>query len=363
MVSRAEEGKHHVLTLDGTGNLTLSTADGDVPGLDLDARPPALMRIFGKQIARAKMQATAAAKMFGGPAAKAGMDVEPMIAGMFAFPEQIERLKIQANGNPMDPDEGLSLSLDFQPVADSGFARFAGALQTNQAGAPVLGDADLTMRFAIAKEASKKILEGFLPMLTSFGMKQSDELSAMMLEMLGHYDGCGSATFDFAGGGMNMAFGVDGPKAAALLGSERYRNLMQTAYADSELFEEAPKMGSSEHRGVGITEVSMEFGEAMAQNPMLGGSPTANTFTAVAGNLMLSSMAKDGSRIRGLIDAALDKKVATSPLPEGALVTMDLALAKMAQMFAGPAAEGAPEHVGIALLRSGPGVVLRIKVK
>lgn len=362
---KLEAGQHWVISVGTDKKVAISTGKGDVGYLSATVKPGLMMSAFEEQIGETMQMMQGMATMGLQQAGIKAADAVKMIKAVLDFPKQVDSLDLKVVGDPEKASsEGMDIDLSLQPVKDTWFARFAAAMQPNQAGAPMVeGDAPIRVAAALDTKGMSAFYDVYADFAAGIGAKKPED-KAKAAEMIRKSSQLMDGTFGMTmtlGTGMRFLMGVsDGAAMAQLVASDDYMAFQKAATSANPMMEVEMTPKAMEHRGVAVTKVSTKFkDESMAA---MGGpmAMTGDMFTGVAGNYVFSIMGAEQDA-KGMIDSALDSKVKRAPLPGGALMTVKANLKEMAGAMGGD--EDVPENLEISLTRKGDGLNLKIRAK
>jgi hypothetical protein len=362
------EGHHYVLTIDGPGKTTVTTAAGKIGFLEMTAKPGRLMELYAEEVAQVERMAQGGAMMGMGQAGIEPKDAAKVVKAMFDFPKQIDTLDLKVSGHPEHAKrDGMDVDVHLAPVAGSGFAGFLATAKPAGEGVPQLaGEAMLRMAGSLD---SKALTSALAPLMEwAFGMlgKSAEETKALA-QFTDKMMACTSGTFSVTMGsdGMRMAMGLSDPELyRKLLASPEYKEFSKVGQAmasmEIELTEKA-----LEHRSIPVMKqvTKAKDGAEMPPNPLFGDGPM-ETLVAVAGSYVVATMGANGEgKIKALIDQAIDSKFETAPLADGALITMDIQLAKFIEQMGGPGGDDMPDRLRLLLGKTANGLSLKFRAK
>ena len=362
-----------VLSLDDGGQMTARAGEGS-NWLQIDADPSILMQIFAPQI----QQARGMAQMVGGmQLAQAGMDFETVnkvVGAVFEFPNQIGALRITMP-KEANPENGVDLTVDMTPVADTWFDKLVkNAKQTGQ-GIPTIDAASPLATMFL--DVDLTALETQLQPLMDFGMafmgatgegEDAEAMKTMSRQMTQQWVGTAMMTWD-ASNGMRALSGVkDSAKLAEMMDDPLYEKIAKASGEMAGNAEVEFTRAAFEHRGVKVVSNKVIYDDP-SQMP-LSEDGTMQQYVAAAGNTMVMTMFGGGKdAISGLIDLALDEQAKRTKLPKGTMMTVGLNMAEMLDTMSQSgqvppgAADEAPEKVDISLSKGGNKLTLKVFAK
>lgn len=364
-VPEAKDG-FYVITLDDGGKAKVAVQSGKAGFMEINARPGMLMEIFADKIEQARGMAQGMGTMALQQSGMKTKDAVKLIQAIFDFPKQIDTFELKIANKPEHPrKDGMDVDMHMTAVAGSGFAEFMAAMQPNGQGAPQLPSGGM-MSMAVSMDG-KGIAKMMTPLMGFFtplmGKTEADikNVTMVMEKSMALIDG--AMAMEFTGEGMNILAGLTDTKAYAdLLASPEYKSFskMGSPAGDLEFTEKA-----FEHRKINVSKsvLKPKEGSELPPNPLFGDGPM-ESYTAAAGNYMIVTAggAKDGV-IKGMIDQALDQKIKRAPLGNGALMIMDVNVAKLSEKMGGAADEDAPEKLNLAIGRTQTGMSLKLHAK
>jgi hypothetical protein len=366
------EGQHYLLSMDGGRKVSIHRGDGDVGFLRVTADPAGLMRAYAEQVKQGEAMLRGLLTMSLQQAGVAPRDAAAFVKGMLEFPQQIRELTVDVSADPRAAkQQGLDVVVRLAPAADTPFAKFVAALEPGAAGAPVLpGDANA---FAVARmslapaalQAMKIWLVDWTAALVQRDPARRDAMRGMFERWIPLYDGDVAMSFSGPGTGA-MIFGVtDAAAVQALIASDEYATMVAELQPPGGEFELDVKRNVFEHRGAQV--LSMQYrSESGVPNPMLGDG-AVDGFAGAFGKWFVGTFGRGETDAKALFDLAADGKIARAPLPSGAVLWMEFALARFAAMS--PQAPGnkaldrIPERLSIAFGRADGALKLVLRAK
>lgn len=355
-----EDGSHHVLLVDDAGEVSVVRGQGDVGLLRLEADPAALLKIFAKDVQQGRAMLTMLATMQAPPGGDP-QALTDLVNALFDFPKQIEKLTLAVNG---DPEHDMDAALDLTPRADTGLARFVAALVPNKAGAPRVGGDNSLVRLsaAIDPDACARVMG---PLTDLFAPLSGMTDKSQVEKWLGFIDG--TVGFSVAGeGDSEMVAGMRDPQAfGSFLYSDEYVSFISDLNESNEQMEYELTPKAVSHRGVDLyrNHVAMANPAMAQQNPLMS-SGEMNQFIGLAGNYLVATLlGGTEASAKGLVDQALDKKIAHQPIADGAVLSLDVAIAKIAAAAgANPEEEGVPNALNATLGKKGDALHIGLRV-
>ncbi|MGA1524901.1 MAG: hypothetical protein ACO4CZ_13130 [Planctomycetota bacterium] len=360
-----------ILSMDDGGMMNVRAGEGSVY-MRIEAKPAALMDMFGPAVDGMQAQAQA---MGGLALGQAGFDfeqVDAMVEGLFAFPRQIASLTIVVP-KEYAPGAEMDVHVSMVPAADSWFATLVDNLSPVEGGVPMPAGADNAMMRMAMNFDYAKIMPQMQPMMALFaGMgsttkEEKAEALAMSQEQLALMTGTMSMVMtDLENGGATLMGLRDGAKFREMMKRPAYLAMQKRAGEASGMAETTVEPEAMVHRDTPVMKTTVIF-----DDPMM--SPTGDgeqvSYSAVAGNVLVSTMMSTSKgEITGLIDDILDKKIKMATLPANTLMTMSVSLgdiADMIMMMSGmPGGESEiPSGISAELTKNGKALDFKVHVK
>ncbi|MCA8964575.1 MAG: hypothetical protein KDC48_06805 [Planctomycetes bacterium] len=357
-------GQHYELTCAARGQCKVTTADGDVGFLTMRGDPAALATAFAEQIDMAKPIVQAGMMVGLQQQGFAAKEVGAFLKELWAFPQQLSSFALRIDGDPEHMDDGVTVTLDIQPMAGGYVSRIVDALEPGPGGAPRLPErgAMMVMRCSLAPASLQTVLGPFAEIglrMTNQGEEALQQARALNDRWMKAYDGSFAMTF---GEGMRgrMLVGVRDPaELDALMRSDDYRAMLANQRLPGQDVEYEITPDALDFRGCKWLRTKVSGAET---SPFLPDG-TFVSHVGRVGSYMAVAMGGDEGEAKALIDAVLDGKVARAPLADGAVVRVAVdvgALGAMGNQMAGmpagnrsPFGKGVPEHVVMTLARRG----------
>ncbi|MGA0868932.1 MAG: hypothetical protein ACO3UM_08375, partial [Planctomycetota bacterium] len=301
-----------ILSMDDGGMMNVRAGEGSVY-MRIEAKPAALMDMFGPAVDGMQAQAQA---MGGLALGQAGFDfeqVDAMVEGLFAFPRQIASLTIVVP-KEYAPGAEMDVHVSMVPAADSWFATLVDNLSPVEGGVPMPAGADNAMMRMAMNFDYAKIMPQMQPMMALFaGMgsttkEEKAEALAMSQEQLALMTGTMSMVMtDLENGGATLMGLRDGAKFREMMKRPAYLAMQKRAGEASGMAETTVEPEAMVHRDTPVMKTTVIFDDPM-MSPTGDGEQVA--YSAVAGNVLVSTMMSTSKgEITGLIDDILDKKI------------------------------------------------------
>jgi hypothetical protein len=339
---------HYAFTMNAERRFAVALGKGDVPVLEVQARPGALMDAFAEPIEGGRAAVQTALSVVLQQMGLTGKEAVLWTRAVWDFPRQVAVVTLQVTGDIEDPRVGgLDVALDLVPLPDAPFARFLGALAPCPAGVPALpGKSLLGVQVSLAPASLRSLVEPLLEASAAMTFPTAElrqRAPKLQLEALGHYDGgiaLGLAAEPLAG--RILAGLLDGPAYGKFLASEPYRSLMGQRKLANRNQELQVAFGAEQHRGVAFDRTVVKSEDE--DEPLLAG--LAASLTGAAGKYLVGAMGGGGNLTKNaatLADAALDDRVKRAPLAEGVLLRLAVDLPGFLPMLAQFGTELPPE--------------------
>ena len=350
------EKEHYVLTVMSDKTASVKKSDTKVGWVEVTLHPPALMELFKDEIDANWDMASGGAIMVMtqqmGLTTKNAAEVMKAVRG---FPNQIKTITIGLSSNPQTEFKGMKAALSITPVADSWMGKLVRNLRPNSQGMPRLAGKDALIRVgtAIEPEGLNTFAKPFLELIAGIGAKNKKERERNLIlytKLANAQDGSFYAVGNPFNGGLRTAGGVrDAKGLAEMVHSPDYGKLVETTGNLSPLVETEYQPVAFKHREVSVAKTTVTTDIDTPLQP----AGDRITFTAVAGDFMISTIGLKQDETKKLIDSALDQKIKRSPLPGNSLFFMDIQLMDLLDMvvpFGNPLAgdENAPEKVHVS---------------
>ncbi len=362
-------GSHYIVSLGADHKVAVAMAQGDVGFVEVTGDPGALMDLFAEQVEAARPMLRGTLTVALQAQGVKPKEVAELVDSLFAFPKQMAQIRLKVVGDPEHPREkGLDVTFSMEPKVGAGFAAFVELLQPCSQGVPMLPAAKpmVAMQFSLEPAGLRKLLAPLRDVIIGFtnqGEEQRAQAVLMYDQMMTLYDGGLSTSFSKTFEGHMLMGVLDGDKAAQLMSSEAYLNMMkgqQMANRDIEI-EVTPN--AFEHRGAKVMK-SKVTGEPTPMMP----TGTMESFAAAVGNYVAISIGGGEGDAKAMIDAVADQKVKRAPLAAGAVLqmTMDLrAMVAMVQERAGGGAihEDVPDAVTVRLVRQDKALQVQVHLQ
>ncbi|MGA0060164.1 MAG: hypothetical protein ACO3RU_11300 [Planctomycetota bacterium] len=360
-----------ILSMDDGGMMNVRAGEGSVY-MRIEAKPAALMDMFGPAVDGMQAQAQA---MGGLALGQAGFDfeqVDAMVEGLFAFPRQIASLTVVVP-KEYAPGAEMDVHVSMVPAADSWFATLVDNLSPVEGGVPMPAGADNAMMRMAMNFDYAKIMPQMQPMMALFaGMgsttkEEKAEALAMSQEQLALMTGTMSMVMtDLENGGATLMGLRDGAKFREMMKRPAYLAMQKRAGEANGMAETTVEPEAMVHRDTPVMKTTVIFDDPM-MSPTGDGEQVA--YSAVAGNVLVSTMMSTSKgEITGLIDDILDKKIKMATLPANTLMTMSVSLgdiADMIMMMSGmPGGESEiPSGISAELTKNGKALDFKVHVK
>jgi hypothetical protein len=354
-------GSHYELVLGADRQARIGTAQGASAFLEIAADPPGLMQAFAKELQESRMMVQLGIGM---SMQQAGIDAaaaKGIVAGLYEFPNQLERLSLVVTGNPDEVREhGMDVAIDFVAKADAPFGKTMLQIRPCGQGAPSLGgDSPMATQVSLDPESMRTV---FAPMADAIlGMMIAGDESAAMRTLcrswLDLYDGGFAMAMGPAG--LEMLMGLsDGAKLATQLAGDDYAAIMKAQGETNRKMDLAFEQNALQHRGATFHKITVEMDGP--PNPVLpDGKMTM--LQGVVGNYFLTGPEPS---TKALADRAADGKLLRAALPGGAVMTMTMSMAAMAGAMGGDEMpEDAPQTMALAIVPKGKDLGIRIRLK
>jgi hypothetical protein len=367
LLPELEKGKHYLLQVFGPEKVKISTGDGDVGFLEAMATPGPLARVFEEELAEELSAVEANVTFTFGQFGVPTKEITKMIKAVATFPEQIARVDLKVEGNPMKTAKGVKVDLRLTPAGNTWLGNVVAALEPNDQGAPVLDvkGAPMRLNVAVKPRGLVALAEPMLGFMACFGTRNKDERQGnreMLIKILEGYDGSMAIAGDpFASSvraisGLRNAAGVKEVMASEAFAKATENRASIVPSVDAEFEQKA-----FTHRDVIVSRLTMDMSA--------GGLNQVNTqYSAVAGSYLLAYSGEDKNLAKAMIDAVLDQKVKRAPLVKSALLTLTLDIEKMFDHLAGlgipaPTEEGGPKLAEIRLFRGENSLQLQVGIE
>jgi hypothetical protein len=360
-----------IMSMDDGGMMNVRAGEGS-DYMRIEAKPAALMDMFGPAVDGMQAQAQA---MGGLALGQAGFDfeqVDSMVEGLFAFPRQIASLTIVVP-KEYAPGAEMDVHVSMVPAAGSWFATLVDNLSPVAGGVPMPAGADNAMMRMAMNFDYAKIMPQMQPMMALFaGMgsttkEEKAEALAMSQEQLALMTGTMSMVMtDLENGGATLMGLRDGAKFREMMKRPAYLAMQKRAGEASGMAETTVEPEAMVHRDTPVMKTTVIFDDPM-MSPTGDGEQVA--YSAVAGNVLVSTMMSTSKgEITGLIDDILDKKIKMATLPANTLMTMSVSLgdiADMIMMMSGmPGGESEiPSGISAELTKNGKALDFKVHVK
>lgn len=340
-------GEHWLVTLDATDHPVIRAASGEAGWLRLEVHPAALMQSLAEVIARVRPIGRGFLTMSfidaGCPPGKAVSAADQILD----FPKQVSRLAVDVTGDAL---HGFHGTLRIEPAADTGLAGVVAGLRPAELGPPMLplSGGNLSVRVSIDPEALREKWAPVLRLL-AFLRNPSTEVTQQHVQVLERWmaasDGTSavSGTF-FPGITTTLVAGLRDPQAAHEIAEDP--SYLEWTRKMAELDPRA-EMRMTPHawtyRGVAVdhsvltrpSRVSPNAPDEVHGEQALVGSWSMGVSGRVSGVGFV--------RMRRLIDAALDGKIARTALPKDTLADVDFDFGPMVQSIATKQGKQAPD--------------------
>lgn len=287
----------------------------------LKMAPGALAQIFKPQIDET-WQMVSAGAIFGlTTTGMSAREAAKLMKRVRSFPEQLESVVVRLSTNPEEQLQGFSIHVSVRAVPGTWLAKVTKSLRPLAQGAPSLPAADplIFVASALDPAAYDLISEPMVYLLSSMGArnkKDREERMAFVRKLVACQDGSFAMVGDPFGGGLQTISGIRDPKTLRpMVASEQYQKFTEAFGAMSSNIDAEFEAEDFTHRGVPVSRTTMTIDLDTPLNP----AGDQITFTAVAGQYLVSTTSLTKKDARSLIDRALDRKVARAPIPAGAL--------------------------------------------
>ncbi len=353
-------GQHYELACAARGRCDVRTVDGDVGYLRLRGDPAALATAFAEEIEA--IQPIVQAGMMVGLQQQGfqAREVGAFLKELWSFPRQLQQFRLRVDGDPQRLADGLTVTLDVDPLPGGYVAKMVDALEPGPAGAPLLPaeDALIRMRCSLAPTSLQTVLGPFAELglrMTHRDEGAQQKARAFNDRWMRLYDGCFAMTFvgDLTG---SMLIGVSDPaRLDELLASDDYRQMLEQQQLPGQDVEYLVTRDALEHRGYKWLRTSVT---GATPSPFLP-EGTFVSHVGRVGRYMAMAMGGDAGAARLVIDAVEDGKVKRTALADGAVLDVEVDFRAMMQLGAKMAGNpvgrdrGVPERVGMTLARRG----------
>lgn len=357
-------GSHYVITMGRDKQTTVTTAPGAVGFMEVTADPTGLMAAFADEVQQGRAMAQGMAGLALAELGTEPKDIAEMITGVFEFPNQLTKLTLVITGDPENVREtGMDVTLGLEAKADSAFAKMMAQLNPCTQGAPVLvGDNAMDMQMSIAPRSLQTLFAPMMDLILNMTFGAGEETKAardLYRSWMDQYDG--GLAFSFGEkGGMDILIGVlDGAKMAATLGSDDYIKMLGSQFANSRTMEMKVEPNALDYRGSKFHKMVTEMDGP--PNPMMpDGKMTM--FQGAVGNYVIVGGGEAATK--AMADSVAEGKVKRSTLAGGAVMVMNMSMAKMAEMSGGGELPGdAPETMSMAIVPQGKDLVVKVHLK
>lgn len=322
---------HYAFTMDAERRFAVVLGKGDVPVIEVQARPGALMEAFAEPIEGGRAYVQTALSVVLQQLGLTGKEAVLWTRAVWDFPQQVSVVTIQVTGDIEDPRlGGLDVALDLVPLEGSPFARFLTALAPCAAGVPVLpGRSLLDAQVSLAPASLLALCEPLLEASAALAFQTPElrqQAAKLQREALGHYDG--GMALGIGGeplAGRLLAGLLDGAAYGKFVASEAYRALMSQQKLANRNQELQIAFGAEQHRGLAFDRAVVRGEDE--DEPLVGG--LATSLMGAAGKYLVGALGGGGNLTKNttaLADAALDDRVKRAPLAEGVLLRMALDL-------------------------------------
>lgn len=333
-------GEHYVVTMSVDGDLTVTTGNGAVPFVLVEARPRVLMTIFAEHVDEIRRIAKATASV---GAASSGMKPAQMagfIDAFFDFPEQIEVLTVTVDGSQ---DKGWDAHAEVVPRPGSGFESGVALLRPSGKGVPQIGAAGVMSLACDLHPSAMQAVYGGMGKLVATMVDEADRPAVRKLMETQAAALDGTMTFAIPAGAIHMVLGCSDSEAMRkVMGGDDWIK-MQRAFLqgmpDAEVEITREQAGDLE-----IVHTLGDLGTDM--NPFAKDGKLEGWAT-VAGDAMVSVVNGDRKTFDDLVRAAVAGELERAPLPSGAVMTMRMDMAGLLAMSGQAAPPGMPSTIDV----------------
>ncbi|MBK9129748.1 MAG: hypothetical protein IPM13_18480 [Phycisphaerales bacterium] len=323
------------MTMSAEGELAVTTGNGAVPFVMVEARPRVLMTIFAEHVDEIRRIAKATASV---GAASSGMKPAQMAGFMdafFDFPAQIEVLTVTVDG---DQDKGWEAHAEVVPRPGSGFESGVALLRPSGKGVPQIRAAGIMSWACDLHPTAMQAVFGGMGELVATMVDEADRPAVRKLMDTQAAASDGTMTFAIAAGAIHMVLGCSDSEAMRkMMGGDDWVR-MQRAFLqgmpDAEVEIEREQSGDLE-----ILHTLGDLGTDI--NPFAKDGKLEGWAT-VAGDAMVSVVNGDRKTFDDLVRAAVAGELDRAPLPGGAVMTMRMDMAGLLAMSGQAAPPGVP---------------------
>ncbi|MGE3171955.1 MAG: hypothetical protein AB7O97_04965 [Planctomycetota bacterium] len=355
------------LTLGRDRGTAVEVRDGDGPLLELEADVQGLLQAYEKELVgyQAMMRGVMVMSM-----QQQGMpvkDAAAFVGQMLAFPEQLSKATLRVTGDPKFAEGGLDIEFALEARPDSAMGKVVADLRPSPAGAPVLdGEAPIAMRVSMDPKGLAALASQLTRTTLAMAYQEGESFDAMVKvteRMFADADGGMVFAIDSA---MTMQMILGFQKAETLqdmFTSGEYQDAIRGQRLLDRNMEVTVTPAAFEHRGV--TFLKSHVTNDGPPNPVMPDGETTSFTAAAAGFLVMSG---NESEARGMVDAALDGKIERAALPDESLLTLDVRVPAMVELFGAALPrrvrpEDLPAAAKIALAAKGRRLVLTVHVE
>ncbi|MFO1077865.1 MAG: hypothetical protein U1E73_09085 [Planctomycetota bacterium] len=355
------DGSHYELAFGGDKSVAVTTAPGASAFLDLSADPAGLMTTFAEEIKRGRAMVQMGVGM---GLQQAGIEpavAKDIVAGLFDFPQQLDKLTLVITGDPDEVrDKGMDVDLDFFAKADSGFAGVMQKLKPCSQGAPAMvGESLMQMQLSLDPESLRSVLVPATDLILTLTFGAGDEHKAARetyKKWMDLYDG--GMAMAFNGNGMDMLIGVlDGKQLSSILASDDYVNMLKAQGNANRNMEMTVQANALEHKGNKFHKMHMEFDGP--PNPFAP-EGKMDMYQGAVGNYLVAG---GEASVKTMADAAGESKIKRSSLAGGAVTTMTIGIEQLVGSMGGDIPDDAPRTMALAIVPKGKNLGVHVHLK
>lgn len=365
-----DDGEHFVVRVDAAGQCRVVAATGEVGYLTVRGRPAALAKVFADELELAKPVVQAAMMVGLQQQGFQAKEVGAFLKELWLFPEQLQQFTLRLDGDPRRLADGLTATLDVDPLPGGYVGRLVDALEPGPGGAPRLPSAGavIALRCSLAPKSMATVLGPFEELglrMTHRGEEELQKARAFNARWKALYDGSFAMTF---GEGMRgtMLVGVNDVAALqTLLRGDEYRHMLEGQQLSGMDVEYTVTPDAFEHRGCRWMRTTAE---GMPPSPFVPDGRFSSHVGAV-GSYMAVVLGGDETHAKATIDAVLGGAVKRTELGDGAVLEGDFDVeamfAMMQQLTGNPPGfgQGMPRRVSGNVSRRGHSLRCVVRVK
>lgn len=343
-------GEHYVVTMSAEGDLAVTTGNGAVPFVMVEARPRALMTIFADHVDEVRRLAKASASVGAAGSGMRPAQMAGLMDAIFDFPQQIDAVTVRVDG---DEEKGWDAHAEVVPLARGAFERGVTALRSSGKGAPRLDDGAVSLACDLHPSVLQTVYGGMADLVAGM-VDEADRPAVRKLMEAQAAASDGTMAFAMAAGAIHMVLGcADADAMRKLLAGDEWVRMQRAFLAnlpDAEV--------EITHEQVGDLDIVHTHGDLGTDTNPFAKDGKIEGWATVAGDAMVSVVYGGRRTFDRLVRTAAAGELERAPLPAGSVMTMRVDMAGMMAMSGRDAPRGMPASIELRLGKKGKGTLV-----